>query len=272
MEIHHAPFVLVAQARSGSTMLRRALDAHDRICCHGELFMKKKVHGHSIHMPDLHWSEKPSALVKRREGDFENFIQSLVFPPFSYLSSIGFKILDQQFFFASNQERLTNLIATHSQMILIFLYRENALERYVSRLIRRGWLDPSGPQAVSVDDFKAFECESVSRMAQIYRLFPDHRKIVLSYESLAERVEPTISFLYGILGAELAPVIIEERKSQPRELSRLIENYQELLSLDLPAFDFDADDNPSEALAALDHRSPEECAHAAYLLGRGFLD
>jgi|GEM_PF-690746 len=271
MEIHRAPFVIVAQARSGSTMLRRALHSHDAICCHGELFMKKKVQGHSIYVPGLHWTEKPDALLARREGDFTDFVQCLMFPPRAELSAIGFKVLDEQFFFPSNEVRLTNLIASHPHMTLIFLYRQTALERYVSRLNRRGKFDSSRTQTLSADDFRTFEHDSIDRMSRIYKLFPSHRKIVVSYESLAAHIEPTISFLYGVLGAQLAPVTIEETKSAPKDLPTLIENYEELSSLPMPVFDHDTDDDPMSALAALDPLPSSEQLRKAYELGRSFV-
>lgn len=270
MDIHHAPFVIVAQARSGSTMLRRALHAHDAICCHGELFMKKKVQGHSIYIPGLHWTEKPDALVGRRDGDFQAFMQSLVFPVRPDLSAIGFKILDEQFFFPANEKRMTDFIAAHPNLSLVFLYRQNAFERYISRLIRRGQVDPGRPKVLSEEEFKAFEAASVDRMNRIYRKFSAHRKIVLSYEALAARTASTISFLYGALGADPAPVVIEESKSVRQDVSKLAENHAALSALEHPVFDFDTDDDPSESLASLDDKPLATRMQDAHELGRRF--
>jgi len=232
--------------------------------------MKKKVQGHSFYVPGLHWTEKPDALLGRRDGDFTDFVETFMFPRRADLSAIGLKILDEQFFFAANQARLTDLISGESNMTLIFLYRQNALERFVSRMIRRGKLDLDEAQMLPAAEFEAFEKDSIDRMTQIYKLFPAHRRIVLSYEALATRLELTIAFLFGALGAELAPVTIEESKSAPRDLSALLENYAELSSLQLPIFNHDTDDNPAAMLEALDGAADSDRLTRAYELGRQF--
>ena len=268
LKIHQAPFVIFAQARSGSTMLRRALHAHERICCHGELFMKKKVQGHSFYIPGYHWTEKPTALIGKREGDFTDFIRSYVFPPRGDWSAVGFKILDEQFYFDENRERLTKLIRDIPEMKLIFLRRENALERYVSRLIRRGQLDPARRAVVPVGPFVKFHTASCQRMVTLAHLFPSHQKISLTYESLAENIDTHLLFLYGFLGADFGPVTVEESKSTPRDLRAMIENYDELLEAAAKSeIDFDTDHDMGRLLKDVHLASAETWAAQAYGLG-----
>lgn len=119
-------FVIIAPARSGSTLLREMLNRHPDVCCHGEVYGKHRVNGLSVHarLP----IDAEEALKFRRRNPLR-FLEEHVFD--SSRPVTGFKLLYSQmldFDFASVLQHLFAMPDLH----VIHLWRRRLVARHVS--------------------------------------------------------------------------------------------------------------------------------------------
>ena len=119
-------FVIIAPARSGSTLLREMLNRHREICCHGEVYGKHRVNGLSMH---ARVPLGPDEALKLRRRNPVRFLEEHIFD--SGRPAMGFKLLYGQmldFDFASVLQRLFEMRDLH----VIHLWRRRLIARHVS--------------------------------------------------------------------------------------------------------------------------------------------
>jgi hypothetical protein len=147
------PFAIVGSQRSGTTYLRRSLNNHPDIVCHGEPF---NPDSEGALVPPARWADLPGK--DAREADPIAFLDRLM--SFQAGGVVGFKLL------LAHSPAVLNEIAARGYRLII-LRRENALARYSSRQILATMQDsgqippPStnkGPSAIKATfDVTAFE-------------------------------------------------------------------------------------------------------------------
>lgn len=127
-------FCIIAQARSGSTLLRHALNSHPQICCHGEVLSRKWINGLvPRNNLTLDRSAKPvvEKLMKGRDGDIGSFLNKHVLAIDS--PCVGFKIVYEDLYKSDTSEAIIDYLKSNN-ILIIHLVRLNSLRAYVSRL------------------------------------------------------------------------------------------------------------------------------------------
>lgn len=259
-------FIIRAGARTGSTMLVRALNSHPRVRCFGELFNAEvdfvpfEVEGYD------NFSARDRS---RRDAKPGSFLRERVFceQP-APIRAVGFKLLyAQNWRFPGLIERLAedealrvlhlrrrNLlralvswkiaeasdvwVAPREASIAAALTRPNALRalrhplRAGAALLRRlrlmSSLSNSRPRVTLAQD----ECASMFRYVRAHEarsdeVFRGHASMTLFYEDLVERVE-LFDEVQSFLGVERASIAPAPRRQNPQPLRELLANYDEL--------------------------------------------
>ena len=234
-------FMIVAQARSGSTLLREALNAEPDIVCHGEAFSRVWI-DRMVPRPDqdVLTADQIRAMLPCRDADPLQFMAERVMPFPGMVT--GFKIIYDDFIDPRFQDKLTGY-AHQNGLRIIHLRRLNPVAALASRtrMFRFGLGHSDRPQRKA----DAAEAEKITippreldqymrrqnRLAeQIDGLFPD--AFQARYETLGTDYPHILAHL-GLPGARhfIAPL----SKMAPPSLANVIENYDEIASYDTPA-------------------------------------
>lgn len=121
-------FIIVAPARSGSTLFRELLDRHPQACCHGEVFGIQRVLGFSSN------ASRPMALdeaLRLRTRNPARFLTEEVWS--SPRPQVGFKLLYTQLFHFGFVPALATLLAA-TDLRVIHLWRKDLIARHVSEV------------------------------------------------------------------------------------------------------------------------------------------
>lgn len=156
-------FVIVAQPRSGSTLLADALHQHPRITCHDELFTPKWVHGYRPRDEESAAVDHETLLAERNE-DPEQFLLERVLHEADDQVQVGFKVVYSDIFSGDPLARFLRLFIIENRIRVIHLRRLNLLRCFISveRMSRLGIAHShnSAPQDSSLhlkeDDFLRF--------------------------------------------------------------------------------------------------------------------
>lgn len=274
----YKPFIILGNARTGSSMLVQALNSHPQIVCFRELFngthdfVDFSVDGYD------NFSGRDRA---RRAEDPIAFLQERIFrdwPP--DVSAVGFKLLHVQAWdFAELLEHLrrdVDLYVLHLQRRNVLrtltslklanqsdiwledrqsrpkLTRANMMRalRYPPAIVRsaRRWVKRSNlpmqhrGARVAISPSELFEFLVAIRMRTDYydAAFADHPSMAIFYEDLVERREETLEAAQAFLGVEPRELSTTLQRQNPEPLRDLIENYDELYEAfrDNPDADF----------------------------------
>ena len=261
-------FLILAEARSGSTMLKDALKSSPRIRCFSEVFnvvfdgvMYGGVEGYDNN------SAEDRAL---RDRDFRAFLRERIYCRHpDEVEAVGFKLL--VFGQAGAFDGLLPHLVEDRQIRVLYLRRRNVLKRLVSlklaeatgvwadlpkprpqltpamvlraarRPLRaatkfRGLLQPAKPRPkvvrphVSVSKKELFGAIIGARQnaAHYDMLFRDHQVLTLFYEDLVEQRDETFRQAQEFLGVEPGPLTVSLVKQNPEPLPELLSNYDEL--------------------------------------------
>ncbi len=257
-------FVIVAGARTGSTMLARALNLNPQIRCFGELFNKDvdfvpfDVDGYD------NFDGRQRQL---RGGDFAAFLRERIFPAQDDTQATGFKLLygqDRDF------PGLPEWLVEQEDLRVIHLRRRNLLRSLVSWKIADTtgvWVEAQGAalanratlQQAARHPLRALaalrrrlqlrlaprtarrapvtltpdECSAMFRYLQLHEIhyemdFVSHPKLMLFYEDLLDSPEDTFKQAQSFLGVEPRPLAAPIRRQNPQPLRDLLANYEEL--------------------------------------------
>lgn len=259
-------FLILAEARSGSTMLKDALKSSPRIRCFSEVFnvvfdgvMYGGVEGYDNN------SAEDRAL---RDRDFRAFLRECIYCRHpDGVEAVGFKLL--VFGQAGSFDGLLPHLAEDCQIRVLYLRRRNALKRLVSLKLAEAtgvWADLPKPgltpamvlraarrplraatklprllqlakprpkvvrPQVSVSKEELFGAIIGARQnaAHYHDLFRDHQLLALFYEDLVEQRDETFRQAQEFLGVDPGPLNVTLRKQNPEPLPELLENYDEL--------------------------------------------
>ena len=104
-------FIVITQARSGSTLLQKALHSHPDIICHGEVLNRKWINGlvpKDNPIQERSPSKKIQKLLRYREEHLEEFLENYIFCFRS--KAIGFKLVYEDLFFPNYANELREYI------------------------------------------------------------------------------------------------------------------------------------------------------------------
>lgn len=233
-------FMIVAAARTGSSMLANLIQSHPNVLCHMEIFNPARVEGFSgsyrarlAEEPDLE-----GRLRHLRGQHPEVFLYKIAFDA-QGRRSVGFKFKYEELLLPQFAGARSALIAD-TDIRIVHLRRRNLLARYLSwwvvnnvtgvTMIRKGdpklKLDPVplDPEACRAD------IEHIERIgAFVGRMLAGHPAIEIDYEDLtgpaASEVEARLQEFLGLPQRPLTTVL--DRLSEA-PLSHRIANFREL--------------------------------------------
>lgn len=224
------PFVIVADLRTGSTLLSATLDRHPQIRCRGELF-------HPDDFPDnqLPAESRPAlsgpALVARALADDD-------------VQAAGFRAM---VFHPDPAERpqwagAWQALAAQRDLHVIVLRRADVLAQFASLAIAQQTgrynphpgdplYDPDHRPRVHLDPdaLRHWIDERADLYAQRCAQLAGHPTLELTYEQLAQSWDDTLACIEAFLGVDQKPLTPAKQKQEQRTLSDMIVNYDELV-------------------------------------------
>lgn len=219
-------YIVLAHARSGSSMVVHTLNKHPNAICFGELFVEHRV-GFNV---EGYKNESRKVRYLRNRYPIQ-FLEKSIFSPLREdISAVGFKVFPDQL--DSSRFRVVwQWLCNNQDVKVIILRRHNLLAAYTSLLIARltGFGDPSGV-TVTVD---LEECILEFEKRQAYvegvvRELRDHDVMNVSYEGMVEDLDKQFRSFQQFLGIQEIPVQIDSKKKETRPLSEVITNYHDL--------------------------------------------
>lgn len=158
-------FIITGAARTGSTMLRHALDSHDVIVCHGEVFTNDGIKG---------LSSKLSATYKTINGVAESmdtyydserfrFLEDFILSAeLNECETIGFKFKTDEYFDGRYKD-VRVFIKTKIEKV-IHIKRQNLLDQYISHALVLKGINPTVLLSGAID-----ESSLLTRMMRLFR-------------------------------------------------------------------------------------------------------
>lgn len=211
-------FILVAPARSGSTLLRTTLNAHPQITCHGEVL--------SQHV--LGWSmgamARPTADEFRRirARDLLGFSEQYIYRPTKPVT--GFKLLysHPRIDIAELFEALVEDRAVRT----VHLWRRDLVARYISNFHHAdgrdigGRYDDASGEYVLDPVIIAQDCRNQMATArQLHRQFGRHPSHALEYETLVKEPAPSLDAIADFLGVTRGRMSVKPAPSMEQRQS-----------------------------------------------------
>ena len=257
-------FLILAEARSGSTMLAQALNFSPSITCFGEIFnfafdaILYGVEGYDGS------NAQDQAL---RKQDFRAFLRERIYRQHpEEIGAVGWKLLYRQFW---GYPGLLEHLIEDRQICVLHLRRRNVLKRLVSLKLAEAtgvWADLPKPRLTPATVLRAVRrpLRAATRLPKILQrakprpkvvrprvsvseeelfgaiigakqsaahlddLFRDHLLLTLFYEDLEEHRDETFRQAQEFLGIEPGPLEFTLRKQNPEPLPELLSNYDEL--------------------------------------------
>ena len=232
-------FCVIAQARSGSTLLRHALNAHPQLSCHGEVLSRKWINGLiPTDNPSIDRSPKPvvEKLMKGRDRDIGSFLNEHVLAIDS--PCVGFKIVYEDLYKSDTSEAIINYLKSNN-ILIIHLVRLNSLRAYVSllRMSKFGVTHSDShkksvqSESIEVDIMKFLSYKSKQGEYQdlTNSLFEHQIFTQINYEDIEDGYNNVID------GLGLPPHKMEKKLARVGvvDMSKYVSNYASLATYDL---------------------------------------
>jgi hypothetical protein len=237
-------FVVVAPARSGSTMLVHALDSHPDICCHGEVLGRHRVWAFSqkarqpVMQKSVHMRQPEywQSLLNLREKDHVVFYREYLFSPKITQRAVGFKILYPQLLDLHFADVVEQICADVSVGV-IYLHRRDTFRRFLSE---RLYLDsiarknastvvPAGPGVtIDLDHFVQGVRNHEAALRRAQKWLEGHRSITVYYEDLVHNKGRTLAGLQEFLGVEVRDLEYRTKKASGDSPETMIINFSEI--------------------------------------------
>lgn len=223
-----APFAIVADIRTGSTLLATSLDQHPQIRCYGELF-------HSEDLPDnriegLDRSRAAAQVILERALRAPG-IRACGFKAMIFLPLPGGPLWKDAW------SRLREL----KGLRVIYLTRRDRLAQYASLQVVRhtGVFHPYDNDRVyrpenrpvitiDPDELRSWVRERDAQMRRRRRKLRGVPALDIEYETLAEQWERSTTCIQRFLGVDVEPLEQQKMKQEQRPLGEFIANYDEL--------------------------------------------
>jgi len=235
-------FILLAYARTGSSLVMGALNAHPAIVMYNEIFLPFQ----DVRQKHV---QTPSSLYARlddyyRDGaDPVDFLKSHVYGR-AYAAekkAVGFKLSLVQLR-TGPESKFWDWLAGATDIRIIHLYRKRLLESYVS--YQRAWktnqwriaseVHPADadlePVTVDVDQFRKYADELIAYLAQVQTTFQAHPLLTIEYhDDVVAQFDDTMKKLEAFLDVESMPLPQKLQKQARVPLEESIANFDEVL-------------------------------------------
>ena len=224
------PFVIVADLRTGSTLLHSTLDMHPQIRCYGELF-------HSQDLPDNQIPGHDRYALSGRALIHQALTASEA-------RAVGFRAMiflpdSAQPQWSDAWESLREL----EDLRVVYLQREDRLAQYASLLVAQTTgvyhpfssdadvLRPENRPTVTIDpgEFKAWIRQRDELFARRKHQLAGKRSFEVRYEQLTEAWDRTMTDIQSFLGVDHTPLSPAKQKQESRPLHEVIMNYEQLM-------------------------------------------
>lgn len=226
------PFVIVADVRTGSTLLSATLDRHPEIRCRGELFHPEDFPDNQVPCGPRH-ALSARELVDRALG--ERYIRAAGFRAMVFHPDVGAR---------PRWAGAWRVLASRPRLRAILLRREDVLAQYASLVIAQQTgrfnpspedplYDPTQRPRVRVDpaDLEQWRHERECLYARCRGWLADKPWLELRYEDLTADWAGSIEQIEDFLGVTHQPLAPAKQKQEQRPLSESIANYDELQRL-----------------------------------------
>lgn len=230
--------MITCAARTGSTMLVKLLRCHPALLVHGEVWgepmasLTGPIGKRTLEDPEFGAELARERFVRPEKVLYKYFFYS------PGRKGVGFKLKYDELV-QPRWHEVRGLVERDRDIKIVFLHRENPLERYVSHQVvmhqtgvtnvRAGAAVPAvKPFKVDVQGCLADAAETRRRTAEFKRCFAGHRTIETTYERLVAAPQAESNLLFDFLGVEAAPVEIGTEKIVRAPLTDLVLNYAEV--------------------------------------------
>lgn len=230
-------YVIVCQARTGSTMLASALQAHKEICAHGEVFGMRDAH---LNFWGILYEKNPPLIESMRRFRNENpvkYMREFVLNPGRF-KAVGFKFKFEELCQELWKDVVADLAADRSIKIL-FLKRENLWKRFLSEYVAINvtkmfnTTDKSYQQpeiSIEIDPQRVAQAFQRSRRwERIYgKMFAEHDRLDLTYETISEDYGGTMREVQDFLGVPRSEVMPATVKLSDKRSTTVIKNLDQI--------------------------------------------
>lgn len=230
--------MITCAARTGSTMLVKLLRCHPALLVHGEVWGDRMA---SLTGPVGKRTLEEPALAEELARERFSRPEKTLYKCFFYApgkKAAGFKLKYDELV-QPRWHEVRGLIERDRDIKIVYLHRENLLERYVSHQVvmhqtgvtnvHAGAAPPAvKPFKVNVKDCLADVTETQRRTAEFRRCFAGHRSAETTYERLVRAPQAESDLLFAFLGVDAAPVELGTAKIVRAPLQELILNYAEV--------------------------------------------
>lgn len=257
-------FIILAQARTGSTMLVHALRSNPHIRCFGEV-LNKAVPFVAFGVDGYDNSSAGDRAL--RDGDFRAFLRERIYCRHpEEIRAAGFKLLYGQFW---DFRGLVEHLVEDTEIRVLYLQRRNILRillslkmaqttgvwvkvggsrltlanlRKASRhpqraaarlpgLLRRAMHRRKAPRVrvtITKDELFKFIIKEKLTADRLDDRFREHPKLTVYYEDVISRRRTTLDQVQAFIGVEARRLDITTRQQNPEPLRQLLANYDEL--------------------------------------------
>jgi LPS sulfotransferase NodH len=225
------PFVIVADLRTGSTLLSTSLDNHPQVRCYGELFHPETFPDNSLDRHDrftLNGRDVVERAFAAPDVEAAGF-RAMIFLP-----------LSSQPLWAD----AWNALRDRGGLRVIYLTRRDELAQYASILIAdqiRVWhpspddpvLRPENRPRITIDpqDFRDWSSQRARLLDERREQLQGKPSLDLEYETLVSGWSAVIHQVQEFLGVDPMALEAAKQKQEKRPLPQVIENYDDLRSL-----------------------------------------
>jgi LPS sulfotransferase NodH len=221
-------FVIIAQPRTGTSMLVNTLNGIDCFNVYGELFVR--VHNmNNINHPQKIQDQMIKRFIKN-SYDLSNKKSVDDFLDFIYKSDdaiTGFKLLSTHL----NRKEGNDIInyIQKNKIYKIILYRENKLKQVISSITNKKEGKVYVKPKMIVEKIK----KNISEEKKLFNYFANGKYVKKSYESLTSENDIdslNINWIYNLLDYHGNPIVkVPLRKYRPRSVSDNIDNFESLV-------------------------------------------
>lgn len=208
-------FVIISDARTGSTLLLNLLGFHPHIETEGERF--KNINGKN---QEKIWND----IFRKRQKK---------------LKYVGFKLF--YFHAAGGDQWVWDRLKRDKSITIIHLTRDNILRSLISKKIglkTKRWTENiHNNKVISLDEKKIFldanECrdyfeEMTAFQESTLKMFKEHPLVHVHYEALAANTREVISNLYDQLEVKPYRKDSQLKKQNPESIKELVLNFEDL--------------------------------------------
>lgn len=224
------PFAIVADIRTGSTLLAASLNRHPQVRCYGELFHSEDLPDNCIEGFDR--SRAPARAILEHAMQAPG-VRACGFKAMIFLPLPGSRR------WVDAWRRLREVPGLR----VIFLTRRDRLAQYASLEVVRhtGVFHPYDNDRVyrpenrpvitiDPDELRSWMRERDAQMRRRREILHGVPALDLEYETLTERWQRSTTCIQRFLGVDVQPLEQKKKKQEPRPLNEVISNYDELAS------------------------------------------